>query len=111
MRKYLIFLLLILFSCQKDEIFEPMPQNNMIFESPISKVTNGEEFSFNTSSTEKHQLIITDRVGNVITKETFIPTVGLNTKVIYTTILPKGELVLILKNSSTELSKTSIIVE
>jgi len=113
MKKYLIFLLLILFSCQKDALWdvEPTPKNNMIFETTISKVSDGQEFSFEVLSTEKHQLVITDKVGNVITKETFIPTIGLNTKVIYTNILPKGEMVLVLKNTTTELFKTNIIVE
>ena len=106
-------MLLILFSCQKDELWdvEPTPKNNMIFETTISKVSDGQEFSFEVLSTEKHQLIITDKVGNVITKETFIPTIGLNTKVIYTNILPKGEMWLILKNTSNELFKTTIIIE
>ena len=106
-------MLLILFSCQKDELWdvEPTPKNNMIFETTISKVSDGQEFSFEVLSSEKHQLVITDKIGNVITKETFIPIVGLNTKVIYTNILPKGELVLILRNTTTELSKTNIILE
>ena len=105
--------MLVLFSCQKDELWdvEPTPKNNMIFETTISKVSDGQEFSFEVLSTEKHQLVITDMVGNVMAKETFTPTIGLNTKVIYTNILPKGELVLILKNTSNELFKTNIIVE
>ena len=38
MKKYLIFLLLILFSCQRDELWdvEPTPKNNMIFETTFS---------------------------------------------------------------------------
>jgi hypothetical protein len=113
MKKYLIFLLLILSSCQKEELWdiEPAPKNNMIFESTISKVSDGQEFSFEVLSFEKHQLVIADEIGNVITKETFIPIVGLNTKVIYTSILPKGELILILKTTNSEISKTRIMVE
>lgn len=100
-------------SCQKDDIFigPELPKYNMIFESPISQVSNGEEISFNTTSDEKHQLIITQINGSVITKESFIPIIGLNHRVIYTSILPKGELVLILRTPNSEISKTRIIVE
>lgn len=113
MKKYLILLLLILFSCQKDELFdiEPTPKNNMIFETTITRLTNGQDFSFNVASNEKHQLIIVDKLGNVITKESFIPTLGLNTRKIYTNIIVKGEYTLILKNSTSEISKTNIILE
>lgn len=113
MKKLWVFLLIFLFSCQKDDIFvgPELPNYNMVFESPISKISNGDEISFNISSTEKHQLIITNLNGSVITKESFIPTIGLNTKIIYTNILPKGEMMLILKKESVELNKTSIIIE
>ena len=113
MKKLWVFLLIFLFSCQKDDIFvgPELPNYNMVFESPISKINNGDEISFNISSTEKHQLIITNLNGSVITKESFIPTIGLNTKIIYTNILPKGEMMLILKKESVELNKTSIIIE
>lgn len=113
MKKYLIFILLILFSCQKDELFvgPEVETYEMIFESSISKVIDGQEFSFEVTTTEIHQLIITHQNGSVITKESFTPTIGLNTKTIYTNTLPKGELYFILQNKTTELGKTTIIVE
>lgn len=113
MKKYLIFILLILFSCQKDEIFvgPEIEPYDMIFESPISKVSDGQEFSFEVTTTEIHQLIITHQNGSVITKESFTPNVGLNTKTIYTNTLPKEELYLILVSQNKELAKTTIIVE
>ena len=113
MKKYLIFIFLILISCQKDELFvtSEVEQYDMIFESPISKVIDGQEFSFEVTSTEIHQLLITYQNGSVITKELFTPTIGLNTKIIYTNTLPKEELYLILISQNKELAKTTIIVE
>lgn len=114
MKKYLVFLLLIiLVSCEKD-LLEPMPdpiQQNMIFETSISKVNDGQDISFQIITNEQHQLIITTQDGSVITKETFTPTIGLNTRQIYIKTLPKGELILSLLNSTDELKSTSIIVE
>ena len=111
MRKSLIFILLILFSCQKDEIIdlEPSPQYKMIFEESISKVVDGQEFSFDVILPEEHHLLIEDN-GSIITKESFVPEVGLNTRKIYTKALPKEKLKLILKNSVEEI-KTEIVVE
>lgn len=113
MRKSLIFILLILFSCQKDELIitEPLPQYEMIFEVSISKVVDGQEFSFDVSTTEKHTLIISDKNNSTITKESFNPTLGVNTKILYIKSLPIGELNLSLINDSGEIAKTTIIVE
>ena len=112
MRKGIILILLILFSCQKDElmIVEPYPQYEMIFEESISKVVDGQEFSFEVSTTEEHTLIISQQNNSVITKESFTPTIGLNTRILYTKSLPKGQLILSL-HSDNELGKTVIIVE
>lgn len=113
MKKSLILLLLILFSCQKDEIFNPIeePQTQLIFEEPISRVTDGQILFFEVNSTEKHQLVISDENGNVITKESFIPQIGLNSRTIYTRVLPKGAFVLDLRDSSKILQSTQIVIE
>jgi len=113
MRKSLIFILLILFSCQPDElmIVEPYPQYQMIFEESISKVVDGQEFSFEVLTEGKHELIIADKNGSVITKESFIPIDGLNTRYLYIKTLPKGELQLSLSDSSNVVKSTSIIVD
>ena len=112
MKKSLMFLLLFLLSCQPDELMvvEPYPQYEMIFEESISKVVDGQEFSFEVTSIDKHQLII-ENGNSVITKESFNPTMGLNTKILYTKSLPKGELNLSLVNDSLEIAKTTIIIE
>ena len=113
MRKGIILILLILFSCQKDElmIVEPYPQYEMIFEESISKVVDGQEFSFEVSTTEEHTLIISHQNNSVIAKESFTPTMGLNTKILYTKSLPNGELNLSLVIDNLEIAKTTIIIE
>lgn len=113
MKKYLIFLLLIVVSCQPDEILLPSskPIQEMIFDTEYSTVQDGQDISFKTTSIEKHQLILKNREGSVITKETFIPTMGVNTRTIYTKSLPKEILILSLVSNSIEISKTNIIIE
>lgn len=113
MKKYIIFLLLILVSCQPDEILLPNPEpiQEMIFDTQYSIVQDGQDISFKISSTEKHQLVIKNEEGSVITKETFTPEVGINTRKLYTKSLPKGTLELILLSNSVEIAKTLIILQ
>lgn len=113
MRKILLFILLIVVSCQPDELMvvEPYPQYEMIFEESISNVVDGQEFSFEVSSNDEHMLIISHPNNSVIAKESFTPTIGLNTKILYTKSLPNGELNLTLTLSEEEIEKTIIIVE
>jgi len=113
MRKYIVLILFVILSCQPEELMvvEPMPQYEMIFEESISNVVDGQEFSFEVSSTDEHMLIISHLNNSVIAKESFTPTMGLNTKILYTKSLPKGELNLTLILSEEEIEKTIIIVD
>ena len=113
MKKLWVFLLLILLSCEKDElmIVEPYPQYEMIFEETESSVTDGQEISFEILVEEKHWLIISDEeIQSVIAKESFLPLVGLNTRKIYTKSLPNKKLQLTLETSTEVLKSTYIIV-
>jgi len=112
MRKYIVFILLILLSCQKDEIIiEPKPVQEMIFEMGEVSIQDAQDISFEIITNEQHQLIITTQDGSVVTKETFTPTLGLNTRKIYINSLPKETLVLKLVNQTEEVSSVSIIIE
>lgn len=112
MKKYLVFLLLILLSCQKDEIIiEPVPAQQMIFEMGEVSIQDAQDISFEIITNTQHQIIITTQEGSVVTKETFTPTLGLNTRKIYTKTLPKGNLNLILQNSGDVVNSVSIVVE
>lgn len=112
MRKYII-IFLILVACQPEELMEvqPLPQYEMIFEETISQVINGQEYSFEVLTNEEHILVITELNGSVVSKESIIPTIGINTKNIYTKSLPNEELYFTLNSNGVELEKTTIIVE
>ena len=109
MRKYIVLILFVILSCQPEElmIVEPLPQYEMIFEESESSVTDGQEFSFEVVSEEEHQLVIS-KDGSVIAKESFLPTLGINTKTIYTKSLPNDLLKLELINSTGVIKNTLI---
>lgn len=114
MKKILVFLLFILVSCQKEDIFdiEPyIPNHIMVFEKNEVKVTDNQDISFDVISSEIHQLVISTQDGSVLTKENFQPEIGINTRKIFTKILPKELLNLSLQNSSGIVGETTIIVE
>lgn len=111
MKKYLVFIFLILISCEKDFIEPPIPQQTSIFDVEQSLVTDGQDISFEILSNNKHQLVITTLDGSVIAKESFQPEVGLNTRKIYTKSLPKEELKLILSKDGEVIKTTNIIIE
>ena len=113
MKKFLIFVFIVLVSCQPDEILLPTPNpvQELIFDQPTSMVVDGQTISFNISTTQEHQLTISTMDGSVVTKEKFTPTVGLNTRKIYTKSLPKGEYTLILYSNDEVINKTNIIIE
>ena len=113
MKKYLIFILLILLiSCEKD-LLEPLPDptTNLVFDVEQTSVVDGQDISFEIITNEQHQLIITTQEGSVITKEKFQPQVEINTRKIYTKSLPSGTYNLILVNNVDELNKTTITID
>ena len=112
MRKYLLIIFLFLVACEPDMV-EEIPSINtteIIFDSNEVSVTNGQDISFEVLSTTQHQLIISTQDGSVLSKESFIPTLGLNTRKIYTKTLPKEKLVLTLQTNE-ELEKIYIIIK
>ena len=113
MKKGLLLLLLILFSCQKDEIIveTPIEKFEMIFDLSDVMVQDGQDISFEVLTAEPHQLIISTQGGSVLTKETFEPEVGINTRKIFTKILSKENLILTLQTETETISETTIIVE
>ena len=111
MKKYIAFILLILFSCQREEIIVPDIHSD-IFNIDIIEVHDGQEITFETSISEEHTLLIIDSENNsVLTKETFTPKEIVNTRNIYTKALPKQKLRLVLLKGSEEIKSTFILVE
>lgn len=110
----MVFLLFILVSCQKEDIFdvEPyIPTYIMVFEKNEVRVTDNQDISFDIISSVMHELVISTQDGSVITKENFQGEIGINTRKIFTKILPKELLNLSLQNSSGIVGETTIIVE
>jgi hypothetical protein len=111
MKKLLLFLFLILISCQKDElIIESAPVFNMVFEVNQGTIKDGQDISFNIDSTEQHYLIVLQN-NSVVTKEKFTPITGLNTRKIFTKTLNPGTYKLLLQKGSQTLNETLIVVE
>lgn len=112
MKKYLVFILLILISCEKD-LIEPLtdPTQEMIFEMGEVAIKDGQNISFEVITNTPHQLIITQQDGSVITKETFTPTLGINTRKIYTKSLSPNLYNLILIDNNSKVGKVKIIVD
>lgn len=113
MKKYLVFIFLILVSCQPDEILLPSPEptQEMIFNQPTNIVSDGQDISFEVVTIDPHQLIITTQDGSVVSKETFTPTIGINTRKIYTKSLPPNTYNLILIVNESILRQVEIIIE
>ena len=115
MKKLLIFILLILFSCQKDFIEDielTVPREDMVFKVKESSVHDGQTIFFETDSEGQYTLLIFDtETKSTVGKQSFSAKLGLNDFVLYTNALPKKTLELILYQDSTEYKKTNIIVQ
>jgi hypothetical protein len=112
MKKYYLILFLLVLSCTKDEIeIIDMPTKNIIFDMGEVSIQDGQDIYFEITSTEEHKLIISTEDGSVLTKETFQPEIGLNTRKIWTKFLPPNSYNLILIDSKSEVGRVKIIVE
>jgi|SaaInl6LU_22_DNA_1037377.scaffolds.fasta_scaffold27116_2 hypothetical protein len=110
MKNILLVFLLLFISCEKDEIFEIVeePTQIMVFEEEITSVKDGDDLFFDVLVVEDLWLVISNKDGSVITKEVFIPTLGVQSKKIFTKTLPKGELSLELRNGTSLIKGTLI---
>lgn len=114
MKKYLVFILLILVSCEKDLLeptVDPTTNQEMIFDKPEVIVFDGQDISFEIIENTQHQLIITTQDGSVISKESFQPEIGINTRKIYTKTLSPNTYTLILMSNKSEITQVKIIVD
>ena len=112
MRKLVLFLFILIVSCQKDEIIvAPQPQPIVyVFDNSNTIISNGTEIIINLDYEGTHSLTIENTDG-VISREQFQGKIGDNTLTIYTSVLPKGPSTLILENKSGIINSVSIIVE
>ncbi len=117
MRKYLILLLFLLFSCEKDFIDEDVisiPREDRIFAVTQSSVVDNQTIFFNIESDGEHTLAIKDlETNSILSKETFLPKngIGMNDKILYIKSLPTKKLQLQLILGGEIIKSTLIIVE
>ena len=117
MRKYLILLLFLLFSCEKDFIDEnviSIPREDRIFAVTQSSVVDNQRIFFNIESNGEHTLAIKDlETNSILSKETFTPVngIGMNDKTLYIKALPTKKLQLQLILGGEIIKSTLIIVE
>ena len=117
MRKYLILLLFLLFSCEKDFIDEggvSIPREDRIFAVTQSSVVDNQTIFFDIESNGEHTLAIKDlETNSILSKETFLPKngIGMNDKILYIKSLPTKKLQLQLILGGEIIKSTLIIVE
>ena len=116
MRKYLILLLFLLFSCEKDfiedDLLPDVPREDMVFKVKESTVVDNQLIWFEIDTEVKHTLLISHiDTKSVIVKQSFLPTIGINSFILYTKALPKEKLQLQLILGGEIAKSTFIIVE
>ena len=112
MRKLVLFLFILIVSCEKDEIIvAPQPQPIVyVFDNSNTIIFNGTEIIINLAYEGTHSLTIENNDG-VISREQFQGKIGDNTLTIYTSVLPKGLSTLILENEGGIVDNVSIIIQ
>ena len=116
MRKYLILLLFLLFSCEKDfiedDLLPDVPREDMVFKVKESTVVDNQLIWFEINTEVEHTFLIFDTdLQSTVTKQTISPTIGINNFTLYTKALPSKKLQLQLILSGEIIKSTFIIVE
>ena len=116
MRKYLILLLFLLFSCEKDfiedDLLPEVPREDMVFKVKESTVVDNQLIWFEINTEVEHTFLIFDIDSNsTIAKQTISPTIGINNFILYTKALPTKKLQLQLILGGEIIKSTFIIVE
>ena len=116
MRKYLILLLFLLFSCEKDfiedDLLPDVPREDMVFKVKESTVVDNQLIWFEINTEVEHTFLIFDTDSqSTVTKQTISPTIGINNFILYTKALPTKKLQLQLILGSEIIKSTFIIVE
>lgn len=97
MKKYITLLVLIfLFGCQKDFIEDINDIN--FFDSNEQIIYNDQVIDFTLPSTNTYFFVLVDIDGELIAREKFIGNEGTNTRTVYTSLLNRDEVYLMLYN-------------
>ena len=116
MRKYLILLLFLLFSCEKDfiedDLLPEVPREDMVFKVKESTVVDNQLIWFEIDTEADHTFLIFDTDSqSTVVKQTISPTIGINNFILYTKALPTKKLQLKLILGGEIIKSTFIIVE
>lgn len=116
MRKYLILLLFLLFSCEKDfiedDLLPEVPREDMVFKVKESTVVDNQLIWFEIDTEADHTFLIFDTDSqSTVVKQTISPTIGINNFILYTKALPTKKLQLQLILGGEIIKSTLIIVE
>jgi len=97
MKKYIVILFLLLYSCQKDYI-EDLYTAPMFFDKSTQEVVGDISFNFALQESGIHYLLLVDINGKLLAREKFTGVEGLNTKKLYVGLLDQEEVYLMLYN-------------
>ena len=98
MRKFIIILFLFLFSCQKDFIDTDVIPS--FFDKNNQEVVSSQIINFNLPNDGIYYLLFVNTDGELVAREKFTGTEGLNSRTIHVGLLDQQEIYLILYNSN-----------
>ena len=99
MKKYIIILFLLLYSCQKDYI-EDISSAPLFFDKNTQEITDDVYIDFILPNDGIYFLLLVDTDGKLIAREKFIGVEGVNTRMLYTDLLEQQEIYLMLYNGN-----------
>ncbi len=111
MRVFFFILCIFLVGCNKPDNITPVAETD-IFTTNQTLISNGQVIKFSLTSPGKHSLALLQKETNqVLSREQFTGKVGINTRKLYTSTLPKGSLILVLEDvNKGQLSQTLIFI-
>lgn len=115
MKKLVLILVIALaVSCKEPEIVTPtLPgvDNSDVFNNKRSIVVNAQQIKFKLPASGPYTLTVIDSISNqVVTREKLVGKLGENKIKLYTNMLPKGDLILVLQDvNKGQLGRTLII--
>ena len=108
MKKYIVILFLLLYSCQKDYV-EDISSTPLFFDKNTQEVTGDINIDFALSEDGIHYLLLVDINGRLLAREKFTGVQGINNRKLYVDILEQEEIYLMLYNFNNNKLKEVLI--
>ena len=108
MKKYIIILFLLLYSCQKDYI-EDISSTPLFFDKNTQEVIDDVTIDFILPEDGIHYLLLVDINGRLLARERFTGVEGINSRKLYVGILEQEEIYLMLYNRNNNKLKEVLI--